>query len=101
LGLMLGGFLSWWWGVFALFGMVMASYSRAEAQAALGRGSVRGGLMERQEKLLTLGIGMLAYPLYPASIDYAAAIVGGLSHITAAQRLLAAWRAQGAREVHV
>lgn len=95
-GLMLGGFLKWWWGAFALFGMVMASYSRAEAQAALGRGSVKGGLMERQEKLLTLGVGMLAYPLHPASIDCAAVVVGSLSHITAAQRLLAAWRAQRA-----
>lgn len=96
LGLMLGGFLRWWWGVFALFGMVMASYSRAEAQAALGRGSVRGGIMERQEKLLVLGVGMLIYPLYRASVDCAAIVVGGLSHLTAAQRLLMAWRAQRA-----
>ncbi|MCX8205242.1 MAG: CDP-alcohol phosphatidyltransferase family protein [Candidatus Nezhaarchaeota archaeon] len=98
LGLMLGGFLKWWWGVFTLFGMVMASYSRAEAQASLGRGSVKGGLMERQEKLLVLGIGMLAYSVHHASIDYAAIIVGSLSHLTVAQRLLIAWRAREAKE---
>ena len=89
LGLMLGGFLRW--GVFALFGIVMASYSRAEAQAALGEGCVKGGLMERQEKLLLLALGMLLYPALPSSIDYAAIVVGALSHATAAQRLLRAW----------
>jgi CDP-diacylglycerol--glycerol-3-phosphate 3-phosphatidyltransferase/archaetidylinositol phosphate synthase len=92
LGLLLGGFMSWPWGLFALFGMLMASYARAEAEAALGEGGFKGGLMERQEKLLALAAGMLIHPLLPGVLDYVAAIVGALSHITAAQRLLRAWR---------
>jgi len=92
LGLALGGFMSWWWGFFALFGMVMASYARAEAEAALGGRGVGGGLMERQEKLLVIAAGMLAYPTLPIALDCAGALVGALSHATAAQRLLRAWR---------
>lgn len=92
LGLALGGFMSWWWSFFALFGMVMASYARAEAEAVLGRGGVSGGLMERQEKLLIIAAGMLAYPALPGALDYAGALVGALSHATAAQRLLRTWR---------
>lgn len=92
LGLMLGGFLTWWWGVFALFGMVMASYARAEAHASLGGESVRGGLMERQEKLILLAIGALLYPVFTYSIDYAAIVVGSLSHATVVQRLVKARR---------
>lgn len=92
LGAMAGGLVSWHWGVFALFGMVMASYARSTAEAVGGRGCCRGGIMERQEKLIAIALGALATKLHPLALEVAVIAVGVLSHVTAAQRLLYAHR---------
>ena len=106
-----GTFVPWFWGFFALFGMIMASFSRAKAESVGGMESCTVGIAERQEKLILqfAGILLLALPStnvwidlltpVPVLLDFFVAlditniltlcivIVGILSHITVAQRL--------------
>ena len=105
-------FIPWFWGFFTLFGMIMASFSRAKAESVGGMESCTVGIAERQEKLILqiAGILLLALPTtniwmdalgyIPFLMDIFVAlditniltlcivIVGVLSHITVAQRLL-------------
>ncbi len=105
-------FIPWFWGFFTLFGMIMASFSRAKAESVGGMESCTVGIAERQEKLILQisGILLLALPTtniwmdalgyIPFLMDIFVAlditniltlcivIVGVLSHITVAQRLL-------------
>lgn len=117
LGLMMGPasvsekFIPWFWGFFTLFGMVMASFTRAKAESVGGMDDCSVGIAERQEKLIltVIGIILLAYfpdcwieflAIFPSSIldfflsiqitnilTFFIAIVGILSHITVIQRL--------------
>ncbi len=105
-------YLPWFWGVFALFGMIMASFSRAKAESVGGMDNCSVGIAERQEKLILTfaGILLLALPSTNIWLDFLAllpvaatdlfvalemtniltlcvAIVGILSHITVIQRL--------------
>ncbi|MHA2378346.1 MAG: CDP-alcohol phosphatidyltransferase family protein [Candidatus Thorarchaeota archaeon] len=106
-------FLPWFWGVFSLFGMIMASFTRAKAESVGGMESCSVGVAERQEKLILTfaGILLLALPatniwvdflsLFPTSVSdwfmliqitnvltVCIVIVGLLSHITVVQRLV-------------
>ena len=105
-------FVPWFWGFFTLFGMIMASFSRAKAESVGGMESCTVGIAERQEKLILqiAGILLLALPttnIWMEALAYipfleslfasllitniltlCIVIVGVLSHITVAQRLL-------------
>ncbi len=106
-------FIPWFWGFFTLFGMIMASFSRAKAESVGGMENCAVGIAERQEKLILtiIGILLLALPstniwidflllLPPGVLDFfvlidvtniltlCIVIAGVLSHITVAQRLL-------------
>ncbi len=105
-------FIPWFWGFFALFGMIMASFTRAKAESVGGMESCTVGIAERQEKLILqiAGILLLAIPTtniwidglsgIPPLLNFFVAIditniltlciviVGVLSHITVVQRLL-------------
>jgi phosphatidylglycerophosphate synthase len=87
LGIGLGGFVDWIWIVFALFGMVMASYARAKAESVGGLKSCTVGVAERQEKLILLLIGSIMQPLFSLALPISVAAVGVLSHATVIQRL--------------
>ncbi len=115
-------FVPWFWGFFTLFGMIMASFTRAKAESVGGMESCTVGIAERQEKLiLTIaGILLLAIPStniwidvltpIPVLLDFfvmlditniltlCIVIVGILSHITVAQRLLYAKKMIGLTE---
>jgi CDP-diacylglycerol--glycerol-3-phosphate 3-phosphatidyltransferase/archaetidylinositol phosphate synthase len=105
-------YLPWFWGVFSLFGMIMASFARAKAESVGGMESCSVGVAERQEKLILTfaGILLLALPATNIWMDFLAllpvavmdllvavemtniltlcvVIVGVLSHITVIQRL--------------
>ncbi|MBD3406670.1 MAG: hypothetical protein GF411_11195 [Candidatus Lokiarchaeota archaeon] len=105
-------FVHWFWGFFTLFGMIMASFSRAKAESVGGMDNCAVGIAERQEKLIltVIGILLLALPatniwmdflaFFPSAImdffvaikitnilTFLTAIVGILSHITVGQRL--------------
>jgi phosphatidylglycerophosphate synthase len=88
-GVMLSGAASAAWVLFALFGMVMASYVRARAESTGRIVSCNVGFAGRQEKLALLILGLLAQPLLPhlRVLEWAVIAVGLASHITAIQRL--------------
>lgn len=122
-GLMLGPMMSttkfvpWEWGYFTLFGMIMASFTRAKAESVGGMESCTVGIAERQEKLILTIAGILLLSIDPLDgwMGYSSSlpalinnwfislniiniltlcimIVGILSHITVVQRLRYAQR---------
>jgi phosphatidylglycerophosphate synthase len=90
LGVMLSGAVSPGWAMFALFGMVMASYVRARAESTGLVASCNVGFAGRQEKLVLLCLGLLVQPALPQFelLQWAVIAIGAVSHITAVQRLL-------------
>ncbi len=105
-------FIPWFWGFVALFGMLMASFTRAKAESVGEMESCTVGIAERQEKLILQFVGILLLALWPTNIwlDFLSlfpsvvlqffvslqitniltilvVIVAILSHITVAQRL--------------
>jgi len=91
-GIVLGGYVDWMWGVFALIGMLMASFTRAKAESVGGLKSCTVGIAERQEKLIIIIAGSLLMLYYPQALLYAIMLVGIISHITVVQRLEFTWR---------
>jgi phosphatidylglycerophosphate synthase len=85
-GITAGGYVRWYWGVFSLFGMVMASYARAKAES-VGVEHCTVGIAERQEKLIILMVGAIGAIFYQAALELASILVGLLSHVTVVQRL--------------
>lgn len=72
---------------FAAFGTaVLPSYIRAKADA-LGL-DAKGGLVERAERFIILGIGLVVEPLLVAML----VVLVALNTLTAAQRFLKVWR---------
>jgi archaetidylinositol phosphate synthase len=94
LGVMLSGAVTAGWAMFALFGMVMASYVRARAESTGLVASCNVGFAGRQEKLALLCLGLLAQPFFPQFelLQWTVIAIGAISHITAVQRLLYARR---------
>jgi phosphatidylglycerophosphate synthase len=87
-GIVAGGFTSWFWGFFALIGMILASYSRATAESVGGLKSCTVGVAQRQEKLLLILAGSVLVVVWPNALEYSMILVGLLSHLTVGQRLL-------------
>ena len=94
LGIMLSGVVGPGWAMFALFGMVMASYVRARAESTGKVASCDVGFAGRPEKMALLIIGMALQPFFIqlSILQWSVIAVGVLSHITALQRLLYARR---------
>ena len=88
IGIVAGGFATWFWGLFALIGMLMASYSRAAAESVGGLASCTVGIAERQEKLLLILAGSILVGVWTYSLELSLVLVGVLSHVTVAQRLI-------------
>jgi len=88
-GVMLSGAVTPAWVLFALFGMVMASYVRARAESTGKLTSCNVGFAGRQEKLALLICGLLAQPVLPhlQILAWAVIAVGVASHITVVQRM--------------
>jgi len=91
LGIAYVGYTPWIYGFFTLFGMIMASFTRAKAESVGGLKRCTVGIAERQEKLLILIGGSLLVPLLFEALHYAVIFVGILSHITVIQRLHYTW----------
>lgn len=88
IGIIAGGFADWFWGIFALIGMLLASYARAAAESVGGLSKCGIGIAERQEKLLLILVGSVLVPVWPSALQYAMILVGFLSHATVIQRLV-------------
>lgn len=80
--------------MFAIFGMLIASYTRAAAESMGNLPSCAVGMMGRLEKLLLIIFGALAERYFPGYniLVYALLLVGVTSIITSIQRLLFAKR---------
>lgn len=87
LGIGLGGLVDWIWVMFALFGMIMASFVRAKAESVGGLKSCTVGIAERQEKLALILVGSFLQPLFSFALPVCVFAVGLLSHVTVIQRL--------------
>jgi phosphatidylglycerophosphate synthase len=87
IGIISGGYTPWYWGLFTIFGMIMASFTRAKAESVGGLASCTVGIAERQEKLLILISASIMDPVIPGILNYGIIAVGILSHLTVAQRL--------------
>jgi CDP-diacylglycerol--glycerol-3-phosphate 3-phosphatidyltransferase len=68
---------------------MLVSYIRAKAES-LGL-SAKGGLMERAERLIALGIGLIVQPFFPLLVPVLWAMLG-LTLATAGQRFARVWR---------
>lgn len=93
-GVMLSGLVNPVWVLFAIFGMVMASYTRARAEASGRMRSCNVGFAGRQEKLGLLIIGLLVQPLMGSTpvLEWIVIAVGVASHVTVIQRMAYARR---------
>jgi CDP-diacylglycerol--glycerol-3-phosphate 3-phosphatidyltransferase/archaetidylinositol phosphate synthase len=87
IGMGFGRLVDWPWILFGLFGMVMASYTRAKAESVGGLAKCTVGIAERQEKIIILLIGSLIQPVVTFALTLAVVAAGVLSHVTVVQRL--------------
>jgi archaetidylinositol phosphate synthase len=90
-GVLLGGLAESWIVYFCFSGMIMASYVRARIESK-GVSAMSIGLMERFQKMTLIIAGSLLFLIYSPSLNIALFLVGFLSHITSAQRLIYARR---------
>lgn len=81
-----GGQPSWFWGVLALVGSLLVSYTRARAEVE-GTGKLAVGIAERAERLMILAVGALL-----ALTPYAVVLIVLLSFFTAGHRVLIAYQ---------
>ncbi|MFA4875912.1 MAG: CDP-alcohol phosphatidyltransferase family protein [Methanoregula sp.] len=95
-GLFAGGLVPWPIGVFALTGVLMASYLGTQAQA-VGVGRYYGGLLGRADRLVLIMVIGLIDVLVPLSfyglslLGWMLVLFGVLGHITALQRFAYVW----------
>jgi len=94
LGILLGGRVADYWVLTAVFGMLMASYTRAVAESKGGLESCEVGVVGRAEKMIIIGVGGLLQILVDATSlpDFAPLQLGVIitavtSLYTALQRL--------------
>jgi len=77
------------WGLFALFGMIIASYTRAAAESIGKIENCAVGIMGRLEKFTLIIVGSVLERYYPSArmLELALIIVGLTSYITSVQRM--------------
>jgi len=82
------------WPIFAIFGMIMASYSRKAAESIGKIESAEVGWVGRLEKFIVIMIGLALITIFPDVeliklnlLEMALILVGVVSHITAIQRM--------------
>ena len=95
-GIFAGGLVPWQIGVFALTGVLMASYLGTQAQA-VGVGRYYGGLLGRADRLvliMAVGIIWLVVPMNLYGLNWLGwllVLFGVFGHITAFQRFMYVW----------
>jgi phosphatidylglycerophosphate synthase len=88
------------WALFALFGMIIASYTRAAAESIGKIENCAVGFMGRLEKFSLIIIGAVLEYYYPniRSLEIVLIIVGTTSYITSIQRIIYARRKLGDKQ---
>jgi len=90
-GIIIGGLCDAFWGLAALMGSMLVSYSRARAEAA-GIKMETVGLAERAERMLILAVASLVSFYWLPSLKYGIIVLAVLSNFTVLQRGLHAYR---------
>lgn len=89
IGIGISGMVNTEWAFFALFGMLIASYTRAAAESIGNLPTCAVGWMGRLEKFILIILGLILEKYYPGYhiLMYALIIIGVASVITSIQRL--------------
>lgn len=96
-GIFAGGTAPWAIGVFALTGVIMASYLGTQAQA-VGIGRYYGGILGRADRLVmiivagSLDIFLVVRPFNLTFLGWLLLLFGIFGHCTALQRFFYIWR---------
>ncbi|MEM3579821.1 MAG: archaetidylinositol phosphate synthase [Candidatus Bathyarchaeia archaeon] len=91
-GIILGGLCSAPWGLIALIGSLLVSYSRARAEAA-GIKMETVGLAERAERIIIIAVASLAEIFFAGVIEVGMIVLAVLTNLTVFQRSLYAYKA--------
>ncbi len=85
------------WALFALFGMIIASYTRAAAESIGKIENCNVGIMGRPEKFTLIIIGAVLERYFPNSrwLEISLIIVGLTSYVTSIQRIIYAYKQLG------
>lgn len=75
------------WGLTALIGSLMVSYTRARAEAS-GVNMASIGVAERAERMIILAVATMLSYFRIESIEWGVILIGVLSHITVLQRVV-------------
>lgn len=96
-GICLSGLVHAGWALFALFGMIIASYTRAVAESMGKIENCAVGFMGRLEKFIVILAGAILERYYPHGrwLEIALIIVGTASYVTSVQRLIYARKLLG------
>ncbi|MBD3262372.1 MAG: CDP-alcohol phosphatidyltransferase family protein [Candidatus Altiarchaeales archaeon] len=81
------------WIMLTLFGSFMTTYAKAAAsEKKIVEKELKGGLLERAERLILLFIGVLAAAFNPLYLVYVLIVLSFLTNVTALQRMYYALR---------
>jgi len=101
-GIAISGAVHPGWGIFALFGMIIASYTRKAAESIGKIENCAVGIMGRMEKFILIIAGAITEHFLPNGdwpyggwLEIALIIVGATSMITSVQRILYARKVLG------
>jgi archaetidylinositol phosphate synthase len=84
------------WIFLLFFGSLMTSYAKAAAkEKGLVREEIKGGLVERAERMLILFTGIILASVNPLYLTYAVVLLAFLSNITVLQRAVIAKKSAG------
>ena len=77
---------SYFWAGLYLFGSMTVTYMRAAAKEKLGR-EIKGGLLERPERMILTFIGIMSAAFSPIYLTYMLVLLAIFTNITALQRV--------------
>jgi archaetidylinositol phosphate synthase len=76
------------WILIYLFGSMMTTYSKAAArEKEITKSEIRGGLLERAERLIILFAGILLAYFSPVYLTYTIALLAVITNVSAIQRI--------------
>ncbi len=87
IGLVIGGFADVFWGLLALMGSLLVSYSRARAEAA-GVKMETVGLAERAERILILVVASFVSLVWGPALWWSVVLLAVLTNLTVVQRVV-------------
>lgn len=96
-GIMLGGLCTIHWGLAAMIGSLLVSYTRARAEAA-GAKMEGVGLAERAERMIIIAVASLLEIFLKNALEAGVIVLAVLTNLTVLQRGIHAYKALNKRE---